>query len=61
MNLENYSGMRSCLPHLESQILPTPSNTLEYNFSNSKTTPISPRVVCMWFETPVKHWKGALS
>ena len=38
MNLENYSGMRSCLPHLESQILPTPSNTLEYNFSNSKTT-----------------------
>ena len=27
MNLENYSGMRSCLPHLESQILPTPSNT----------------------------------
>ena len=38
MNLKNYSGMRSCLPHLESQILPTPSNTLEYNFSNSKTT-----------------------
>ena len=29
MNLENYSGMRSCLPHLESQILPTPSNTLD--------------------------------
>ena len=38
MNLENYSEMRSCLPHLESQILPTLSNTLEYNFSNSKTT-----------------------
>ena len=68
MNLENYSGMRSCLPHLESQILPTPSNSLEYNFSNSKTTLkviIQPRhanfVSCMWFETPVKHWKGALS
>ena len=38
MNLENYSGMRSCLPQMESQILPTPYNTLEYNFSNSKTT-----------------------
>ena len=70
MNLENYSGMRNCLPHLESQILPTPSNTLEYNFSNSKTTLkviIQPRHAnfatcgCMWFETPVKHWKGALS
>ena len=68
MNLENYSGMRSCLPHLKSQILPTPSNTLEYNFSNSKTTLkviIQPRhanfATCMWFETPVKHWKSALS
>ena len=36
MNLENYSGMRSCLPQKESQILPTPYNNLEYNFSHSK-------------------------
>ena len=68
MNLENYSGMRSCLSTLDSQILLTPSNTEEYNFSNSITiykVIIQPRhanlVMCMWFETPVKHWNEALS
>ena len=32
INLENYSGMRSCLFMFESEISLTPANTLEYNF-----------------------------
>ena len=32
INLENYSGMRSCLSIFESEISLTPANTLECNF-----------------------------
>ena len=32
INLENYSGMRSCLFIFESEMSLTPANTLEYNF-----------------------------
>ena len=32
INLEIYSGMRSCLFIFESEISLTPANTLEYNF-----------------------------